>query len=159
MELTNLSLQSDEMGSTMEMEHGVESVLQWELPKERKGYLETPGQQFDMLAGGPVEDQIQQLFMVIDEGGLDGGETLADLVKSWVAGDVAEIEMKPKNEDEAAVLEVLLNERNKNWLPLIETMLRDNADNLIIVGAAHLVGEDNVLDLLTAAGYRVNRIQ
>lgn len=159
MELTDLAMRADATGSVMEMSNGVEWVLQWELAKERKGYLETPGQQFEMLAGGPIESQIQQLFMVIDEGGLDGGPGLGDLVRAWMAGDVDGLAMVPRTPDEAAALDVLLVQRNRNWVPMIAQMLRDNQENLIVVGAGHLAGEDDLLDLLVDAGYTVTRIQ
>ena len=38
-------------------------------------------------------------------------------------------------------------------------MLADDEQNLVVVGAGHLVGDGNVLDLLSAAGYSVERIQ
>jgi uncharacterized protein YbaP (TraB family) len=159
MELTDIAMRADETGSAMEMSNGVEWVLQWDLTKERKGYLETPGQQFEMLAGGPIENQIQQLLMVLDEGGLDGAGSLGDLVEAWIAGDVDQLAMVPKTDAEAAALDVLLIQRNRNWVPMIEQMLRDNSENLIVVGAGHLAGEDDVLDLLAEAGYTVTRIQ
>ena len=112
-----------------------------------------------MLAGGPIESQIQQLFMVIDEGGLDGGPGLGDLVRAWMAGDVDGLAMVPRTPDEAAALDVLLVQRNRNWVPMIERMLADNQENLIVVGAGHLAGEDDLLDLLVDAGYTVTRIQ
>ncbi|HWA20038.1 MAG TPA: TraB/GumN family protein, partial [Devosia sp.] len=37
---------------------GVDSALQWELPKERKAYLETSTQQYDVLAAGSIPEQI-----------------------------------------------------------------------------------------------------
>ena len=160
MELTDLAMRMDEMGGTMEMASGVESVLQWELPKERKGYFETPVQQFDMLAGGSVDEQIQQLFMTIEQGGIGGGaEELGDIVRAWAAGQPDKLEIVPKTDDEAAVLDLLITQRNRNWIPTIETMLKDNHENLIVVGAGHLAGEDSVLDLLAEAGYTVTRIQ
>jgi uncharacterized protein YbaP (TraB family) len=160
MQLTDQAMRMDEMGGTMEMASGVESVLQWELPKERKGYFETPGEQFDMLAGGTIDEQIQQLLMTIEQGGIGGGaEELGDIVRAWEAGEPEKLEMVPKSDEEAAVLDLLITQRNRNWIPVIETMLKDNQENLIVVGAGHLAGEDSVLDLLGEAGYTVNRIQ
>lgn len=160
MQIADFTMRMDEMGGTMEMASGVESVLQWELPKERKGYFETPGQQFDMLAGGTVDEQIEQLFMAIEQGGLVGGtEELGDMVRAWAAGEPDKLEIVPKTDDEAAVLDLLITQRNRNWIPTIETMLEDNQENVVIVGAGHLAGEDSVLDLLVEAGYTVTRIQ
>ena len=38
-------------------------------------------------------------------------------------------------------------------------MLAQDRENLVIVGAAHLIGDGSVLDLLEKAGYDVERIQ
>ncbi len=159
MQVADASLRADAVGSTMEMSLGVESVLQWGLPKERKAYFETPGQQFEMLAGGTLDEQIEQLFMTIAESGADDGETLGELVDAWIAGDVDQLTIEAENDSDAALIDKLLHQRNRNWLAAIEGMLERNEENLIVVGAGHLAGEDSVLDLLAEAGYTVRRIQ
>jgi uncharacterized protein YbaP (TraB family) len=159
MMIAEAAMRSDPAGGAMDMQSGVETVLQWELPKERKGYLETPGEQFDLIAGGTIDEQIQQLVLTIEEGGLDGGAVLSDLVDAWRVGDVDGLVIEPANAADAALIENLLIQRNRNWLPAIELMLKDNRENLIIVGAAHLAGDGDVLDLLEDAGYTITRIQ
>jgi uncharacterized protein YbaP (TraB family) len=83
------------------------------------------------------------------------------MIAAWASGDVAGIEalIAPKSEAEQAAIEVLLYQRNRNWMPAIERLLAENRENLIVVGAAHLVGDGSVLDLLEQAGYTVTRIQ
>lgn len=140
--------------------NGVENVLQWELMPERKGYFETPGQQFDMLAGGTIDEQIAFLFLEIEQMGGDDS-VLADLVRAWASGDqeaIAAMTVAGTPAEQEA-LDRLLVDRNRNWVPMIERMLADNHDNLIVVGAAHLAGENDVLDLMAEAGYTVTRIQ
>lgn len=138
---------------------GVEWTLQWDLEPERKGYFETPGEQFDLLAAGTVEEQVEALLAMIGE--TTGSEELVKLVDAWVAGDVETLTAMsaPKNDAEAAALETLLFERNRRWIPQIEKLLADNHEDLIVVGAAHLAGEGSVLDLLEQAGYTVTRLQ
>ena len=65
----------------------------------------------------------------------------------------------PRNEAEQAAIELLLLQRNRNWMPAIKRLLAENREYLIVVGAAHLAGAGSVLDLLQAAGYTVTRIQ
>ena len=60
---------------------------------------------------------------------------------------------------EEAFLERLIYARNRNWMEPLETMLATNQENLVVVGAAHLIGDGSVLDLLERAGYEVERIQ
>jgi uncharacterized protein len=139
---------------------GVDPTLEWELPKERKAFFETPGQQYDFLASDPPELQIRKLFDEID-GASGDVPSLDSIVGAWVKGDVDAIAATnvPQSPDDVAETQKLLLDRNANWVPVIEKMLADNRQNLIVVGAAHLAGPGNVLDLLAKAGYTVTRVQ
>jgi uncharacterized protein YbaP (TraB family) len=146
--------------SEFDFSQGVEYILQWELPLERKGYLETPGEQFEFLNTGTRDEQVEALFEMLADVQSPPGET-DRLMQIWMDGDidalVAEIAAQPESSKE--LLDRLLVERNRNWMPALERMLADNQENLVIVGAGHLVGEDSVVDLLEEAGYTVTRIQ
>ena len=52
----------------------------------------------------------------------------------------------------------LLEDRNRQWLPAIETMC-DDGDAFIAVGEKHLFGDRGVIALLQKAGYRVARVR
>jgi uncharacterized protein len=54
--------------------------------------------------------------------------------------------------------ERLLVERNKNWIPHIETYLKSNQNHIVVVGAAHMVGEAGVINLLRKKGYTVEQL-
>jgi uncharacterized protein YbaP (TraB family) len=49
----------------------------------------------------------------------------------------------------------LVLQRNKNWLPVLEKILRREQVTLVVVGAGHLVGPGSVVDLLRRKGYPV----
>lgn len=143
-----------------EFESGVEWTLQWALPPERKAFLETPGEQFDLIAAGTLEEQVAQLVAGLDEYEA-GKDELDKLVTAWIAGDVDGLAgmMEPEGEAEQAAVEALLFSRNRNWIPALEKLLADNREDLVVVGAAHLAGKGSVLDLLEQAGYTITRIQ
>ena len=142
-----------------DLTHGVDSTLQWELPKERKAYLETPGQQFDLIAGEPIGVQIDQLFQTIATSGTTTGPTLDSLTTDWESGNVDALAFEAKEPGDQQSLQRLLYDRNQNWVPQIERLLQENREDLIVVGAAHLAGPGSVLDLLAKAGYTVTRVQ
>jgi len=139
---------------------GVDPTLEWELPKERKGFFETPGQQYDFLASDPLDVQIKRLFDAIDGASADS-PTLDAIVGSWAKGDVEAIAATnvPQSSADEADTKKLLLDRNANWVPKIEKLLADNEQDVIVVGAAHLAGPGSVLDLLAKAGYTVTRVQ
>jgi uncharacterized protein YbaP (TraB family) len=49
----------------------------------------------------------------------------------------------------------LVLQRNKNWLPVLEKILKRDQVTLVVVGAGHLVGPGSVVDLLRRKGYLV----
>ena len=52
----------------------------------------------------------------------------------------------------------LLIDRNESWLEKIEELLQGGKDAIVIVGAAHLVGKDSVLDLLRKKGFSAKQL-
>jgi nitroreductase len=54
---------------------------------------------------------------------------------------------------------LLLDNRNKAWLPKIEALLQSPKTYFITVGAAHLTGKNSVIDLLCQKHRNLQRIQ
>ncbi|EMR03088.1 TraB family protein [Cesiribacter andamanensis AMV16] len=52
---------------------------------------------------------------------------------------------------------LLLTDRNRRWMPAIETMARQQA-SFFAVGAAHLPGENGLINLLRRRGYKVEPV-
>jgi hypothetical protein len=52
----------------------------------------------------------------------------------------------------------LLVDRNRNWLPTLEALFSRRGRAFIVVGAAHLVGPDGLLQMLKAKGYAVEQL-
>ena len=140
---------------------GVEYVVQPELTAERLGFLETGGQQLDVLAGAPEDEQIAMLEATLAEMD-DLPKLMGKMLANWVEGtpdELGDLFLMEMGGFESAFMDRLIYARNKNWLAPLEEMLTGNEKNLVIVGAAHLIGEGSVLDLLEAAGYEIERIQ
>jgi uncharacterized protein YbaP (TraB family) len=79
------------------------------------------------------------------------------LARSWAAGDAKSIEVLLLGAflESPELYERLLVERNRNWIPTVETCVLQNSACFIVVGAAHLVGPHGVPALLEKKGYRV----
>ncbi|AHM61413.1 GumN family protein [Flammeovirgaceae bacterium 311] len=52
---------------------------------------------------------------------------------------------------------ILLQDRNRRWIPTVETIAR-NKPTFFAVGAAHLPGEDGLINLLRRRGYTIEAI-
>jgi len=80
-------------------------------------------------------------------------------VQAWLKGDGGALEplllesMKAYPE----IYQNLIVGRNRRWVPQIENMLGQNGDTMVVVGAAHLVGKDGVVEMLKERGYKVEQ--
>lgn len=54
--------------------------------------------------------------------------------------------------------DILLNSRNKNWIPIIIETIKEKP-TFFGVGAAHLAGEEGVINLLRVQGYTVEAVK
>lgn len=80
---------------------------------------------------------------------------------AWRDGNLGELRrlaMDPMQKNNPDLYRFLLVERNHDWIPKIEKMLRDEKIELVLFGALHMVGDDGVLELLRARGYRIENL-
>ena len=120
--------------------------------------FETLAYQLDRFDGLPLELQEDMLVSTMQE--LDTYVAkLRDLARAWANGDVAGIEREllASFERSPELYDRLLTERNRNWVPQVDTCLRQNAACFIVVGAAHLVGPGSLPELLAKRGYSVTQ--
>ena len=111
--------------------------------------LETVAYQFDRLdglAGAMQEESLKAMLADIDTQA-SNVETLAG---AWRKGDTATVEklLHEGFSDTPAIAERLLFERNRNWVAPVEACLSEGARCFIVVGAAHLVGPNSLVQLL-----------
>jgi uncharacterized protein YbaP (TraB family) len=86
--------------------------------------------------------------------------SVSKLADAWRNGDAATIEqiMLKDLKDDPAMYQRLLVERNRNWLPKIEALFARPGRAFVVVGAAHLVGPDGLLQMLKARGCTVQQL-
>lgn len=110
---------------------------------------------FDSLSPKLQEDLLKTTMEDLDK----EVAGVKELAQAWTFGNVAEMEkltlMTMKEAPE--LYQRLLVERNHNWVPHVETCLKQKAGCFIVVGAAHLVGPDGLPALLAKKGYTVTQ--
>jgi uncharacterized protein YbaP (TraB family) len=120
--------------------------------------LESIEQQIEFLSTMGEGEEDQLVLQTIEE--LEGlGEEFVALKSAWRQGDtraLKEIGLEDFQAFPDAYQSILVN-RNRAWLPKIEAMLEDSLVEYVLVGVLHLVGDDSVLAMLEAKGYRVER--
>jgi len=139
-------------------DNGVDSVLLAQAVKNHKEtrYFETVAEQFSFLV--PNDPMLELEEFEADLKDLrDVSADLQPMVKAWSEGDQAKLnELINGDLDQfPEVRKMLLDDRNKRWVPKIETMLKEKHVFFITVGAGHLAGPKSVPALLRADGYKV----
>ncbi|MFL6590533.1 MAG: TraB/GumN family protein [Chthoniobacterales bacterium] len=83
-----------------------------------------------------------------------------DVTEAWRRGDVETLarETHAAYSDFPAFGDRLLGARNRQWLPKLEGFLKSGHTCFVVVGAAHLGGNDGLLALLRGRGFRVEQI-
>ena len=124
------------------------------------GSLETVDQQISLLTSMDASLGSDQILESIEE--LKQIEVmLGELLAVWRKGDEAKMEelyikdlkLYPK------LYQTLIVDRNNKWVRNIEGYLNGSGNTMVVVGAAHLVGADGLINLLRKRGYKVVKLQ
>ena len=143
-------------------EHGIEQYLLRKAQGDGKQVLglETLAAQiaiFDALSADQQEALLEQTLAEIDS----ADEVMSGLVEAWRAGELDEL-TTTLMDDFAQFPELystLVVDRNTKWVETLEALLAEPNSHLVVVGALHLVGEHNVVDLLAAEGFVVEAVE
>lgn len=129
--------------------------------KETVTGLEEVAEQMAVFASIPYKEQMDQLVLTAKEGLEKGKVKYARMNKLYMAKDLnglmafmneADNKMYGENAD------VLLDNRNANWIPKIEKAAKE-MPTFFGVGAAHLGGDKGVIMLLRKKGYKVEAVK
>ena len=124
------------------------------------GSLETVDQQLSLLTSMDASLGSDQILESIGE--LKQMEVmLGELLAVWKKGDEAKMEelyikdlkLYPK------LYQTLIVDRNNKWARNIEEYLNGSVNTMVVVGAAHLIGADGLVNLLRKRGYKVVKLQ
>jgi uncharacterized protein YbaP (TraB family) len=82
-----------------------------------------------------------------------------EIVQSWLKGDEARLAglLLTGMRGYPELYDKVLVERNRRWAAEIGKLVDQGGGAMVVVGAAHLVGSDSVLEMLKAKGYSVEQ--
>lgn len=141
--------------------HGVDRYFFDQAKRRNKEILslESIEYQLDRLDGMSTKTQELVLLQTLEE--LDVvGEKFDEILMAWSKGEVEALEalLFESFEDFPVVFQRLITDRNKNWMPKIQRFLDQTGTTLVVVGAAHLLGPEGVVQLLKNQGYKVKQL-
>lgn len=123
--------------------------------------LETVAEQLEVFDAIPYQEQMNELVKTAKSDLKKDKEELDTMLAVYKSEDLDAM-MKLTKESENVMTskydDILLNNRNKNWISKI-TSITKAKPTFIGVGAAHLGGENGVINLLRKQGYTVEAVK
>lgn len=114
--------------------------------------LETAEEQLNAIRGIPLKEQAN---MLLEE--VKSTQTDKDLNTLYASGDIDQLSILTHTEMPVIAYELLLKNRNINMAERISVQIK-KAPVFISVGAAHLGGEEGVINLLKKKGFELTAI-
>ena len=110
---------------------------------------------FDQLSKREQEMMLRETVEELERLNRD----INEIVQSWLKGDESRLTtlLLTGMQEYPDLYEKVLVERNRRWLADIEKLVQQGSDAMVVVGAAHLVGKDSVVEMLKAKGYSVEQ--
>ncbi|MEZ4951955.1 MAG: TraB/GumN family protein [Saprospiraceae bacterium] len=125
--------------------------------KKKMGGLESMEFQMSVFDSIPYDAQAQMLVESIKSTEA-GDEEFAKMVELYKNQDIqGMVKMMGNDEGISEYEDLLLNTRNKNWIPVMGEMMQAQP-TFFAVGAGHLGGENGVVALLRKEGYTVKPV-
>jgi len=145
----------------LDPDSGVEKRLTALAVKDHKPIegLETLEEQLALLANLPPKQEKEFVTYMLEDSE-HVSEEIDGLLTAWRAGDSAALEalLTKDLREHPDLIQPLTTDRNRKWIPKIESLLKDSKDYLVVVGALHLVGKNSVIDLLQRDGHKVEQL-
>jgi uncharacterized protein YbaP (TraB family) len=139
---------------------GVDTFFESKAIEDKKviSALETTEFQIGLFTNLSKEDQEKMLLSTLKEVA-NIEKDFPKMVKAWREGDDSMVEeiINESMVGSPNFREELLDKRNVNWAKQINNFMKGDRDKMVIVGAAHLVGEQGLVKLLRDAGLKVQR--
>jgi len=80
------------------------------------------------------------------------------MVDYWIRGDMAQLERLTLEQMTEQQRDLILLKRNHDWVVKLKKILASNTHHFVVVGAAHLAGDNGIPALLVAQGITVKRV-
>ena len=112
--------------------------------------LESADAQVQLLSGQSEDEQDKFLAY-----SLEGADKMQELEKSYLAGDTDALlkDLPPSSQ----LVEHLVNDRNVRMTEKVTEFLKTKSTSFVVVGAAHVIGENGIASLLQQQGFKVER--
>jgi uncharacterized protein len=125
-------------------------IYAFETVDEQIGFIETMGE-------GEESEYI--MLSLRDLGKIDSDiESMVSIWRNGESEELVDLFVEDMQENTPGVYQSLLLDRNNSWMPTIEAMLDDADTEFVLVGVAHLIGQDGIVQQLRGRGYQLEQL-
>ena len=123
--------------------------------------MESVDEQIKLFDGFSAQEQEQMLLQSLQDFAR-GPEIFKNIADAWKKGDADAIDMITRQSFEAGpvatkLFKTLFTDRNIAMANKIDELLADGRTYFVVVGAAHLAGEQGILKLLETKSYKISQ--
>jgi len=139
----------------------MELVKHSQMQEEEIYGLETVQEQLTVFDDIPYKEQVNDLLKTVNDNMANSRTEIKKMMTIYQTKDLNEMLAFMKQDGNPLYInymDILLNNRNQNWIPKIEKISKEKP-TLFGVGAAHLAGEQGLIMLLRKKGYTVEPVQ
>ncbi|HSE39354.1 MAG TPA: TraB/GumN family protein [Acidobacteriota bacterium] len=128
-----------------------------------KKVFELESMEFQAKLFGGFSDKEQEMYLLATLKDITNEfSKINTMLSAWRSGDIKTLESLinesyPVGSELGAFRKKILTERNKGMLQKIEYLMQEKGTDLVIVGAAHMLGDDGLVTLMRNKGYRIAR--
>lgn len=138
---------------------GVDHILMSSFPENRIYQVEGLERQLTLF--DQMEDTHQHMLLIGVLSELTNKQLQQDLITAWLTGDESLLASHVRKGilADPTLYQALLADRNRQWMRSITRLLNKEEKLLFAFGAAHLIGPDSIVNLLSGQGFKIRRIQ
>ncbi len=160
--MVSIVLMSMELQKQNLMGEGVDAYFTKKATEDNKtkNYLETIEFQlefFKTMGQGNENDFIKRNLAELH----NYGDMFKGLLAAWRKGDtdtLNKVALEDMQQNDPNSYKQIITDRNNDWLPKVEAMFNNDKNEFVLVGVAHLAGQDSLLTLLENKGYKVSLV-
>lgn len=157
LQLASAHLQSQGVDQSLGVDQYFLSLSEQQRPILELESLESQLSIFNLLS-----EQVQLSFLMQTIHELGGESIHSGLLEAWQAGDLEQLEaliVSGSREGPPSLVNALFDQRNRDMASSLVQLFRQETVYFVVIGAGHLVGENNVRDWLVRQNFLVSQVE
>jgi uncharacterized protein YbaP (TraB family) len=139
---------------------GADAQLNARAKQQSKTVTSLEAVDFQMGLFDSIMPEDQEKMLMQTESPDSTARSLSRITEIWMTGNTVRLDslLNSRLSQSRGLFATLITNRNRDWIPKLEQFAKGKDDVFVVVGAAHLVGKEGVLEMLKAKGYSIEQM-